>query len=143
MIKDIVRKANENTLLKRINKRIKTKEKNLKENRKRYWKLSASERLHYDYRIERIHKRNSMAPFFLTFFGILLYFSVLVIFTLFKILFNVDPTQLVIAFLSILGTAPTFFKASIIVDIFLIVLQIWGSRKGIEHLNKNYGFKKV
>lgn len=143
MIENTIKHANENSLLKRMNSRIKEKQKNIDYNKKRYWKLSALERLHYDSRAEKINKNNAMFPFHFSLLGMFLYFSVLVIFTLFKVLFNVDPSLLVNSFLLILGTAPFFFKVAIIVDIFFIFLTVWVNRKAMKKLNKNYGFKKV
>ena len=143
MIKDFVKLANENSFLKIINARRKTKEKNIKENKKRYWKLSASERLHYDYRITKLEEDNSAHFLTFTFLIAKLYFYVLVVFTLFKVLFQVDPTNLVNAFLAIIGTAPFLFKVSILLDIIFFFLGERNKRKGREYLNEKYGFKEV
>ena len=147
MIKDIAKLANESGLLKRMNARIKTKEKNIEENKKRYWKLSASERLHYDSRVKKISKLDLIEPFMVTFMIAKIYFYILVIFTLFKVLFNVDPVHLVEGFLTIIGTLPTLIGFSIPLDLFLIVLHLgfylWNKDKDMKSLNKNYGFKKV
>lgn len=143
MNKDIVKLANESGLLKGLNKRIKTKERNLKENKKRYWKLTASERLHYDSRIEKIQDDNSTPLLTFTLLLAKTYFYVLVIFTLFKVLFQVDPTNLVNAFLTIIGMAPFLFKVSILLDIIFFFLGERNKRKGREYLNEKYGFKEV
>ena len=143
MNKDIVKLANESGLLKGLNKRIKTKERNIKENKKRYWKLTASERLHYDSRIEKIQDDNSTPLLTFTLLLAKTYFYVLVIFTLFKVLFQVDPTNLVNAFLTIIGMAPFLFKVSILLDIIFFFLGERNKRKGREYLNEKYGFKEV
>ncbi len=143
MIENTIKRANENTLLKTMNTKIKTKEKNLEWNKKRYWKLLASERLHYDSRAEKIKENTSTHLFYITLLIAFGYFLVLVIFTLFKVLFQVDPTLLVNAFLNILGTAPLAFKISVFADILILVLGIRSKRKYMKLLNENYGFKKV
>ncbi len=143
MIKDLVKIANQNSLLKALNVRNKVKEKNIKENKKRYWKLSASERLHYDFKREKIDEDNSIKPFSTTIQIIWIYFYSLIVFTLFKILFQVDPTLLVKAFLTIIGTAPLLFKVSILVDFLIFVSQLLNKSKRREDLNKRYGFKKI
>lgn len=147
LINHAVERASENTLLKRLNARLKEKEKNIKTNKKRYWKLSASEKLHYDSRVEKISKMDFIEPFMVTFAIAKIYLLVLVIFTLFKVLFNVDPVHLVKAFLTILGTLPILIRFSILLDIFLIVFHIgiylWNKDKGMKYLNEKYGFKRV
>ena len=47
-VENLVEIAKENPLLVFLNKRIKTKKEISRINKKKYWKLSASERLHYD-----------------------------------------------------------------------------------------------
>ena len=143
MIKDLVKIANQNMFLKAINARTREKEKNIEKNKKRYWKLSASERLHYDSRVEKVKSDNSTPLLTFTFVLAKLYFYSLVIFTLFKVLFQVDPTRLVDAFLLIIGTAPLLFKIAFILDIIFIFLEKHYKRKGIESLNRRYGFKRI
>lgn len=143
MIEETIKHANENSLLKRLNARIKEKRKNIEQSKKRYWKLSASERLHYDYRSEKIEKDNSPDVFYMTFIFAKMYFLILVIFALFKVLFQVDPVHLVNAFLAILGTAPRVFMASVILDVLILFYSIDRKNKQMKSLNANYGFKKI
>ena len=143
MTKDIVKLANESGLLKRMNAKIKTKEKNIEENKKRYWKLSASERLHYDSRIKKIQKDNSILPGEITIKIAKVYFYFLVVFVLFKVLFQVDPVHMINPFLSVIGTAPMIFGVSIFLDIFFIIVEIRSRHKSRIYLNEKYGFKKV
>lgn len=140
---NLIKHANENSLLKRMNSRIKEKQKNIDYNKKRYWKLSASERLHYDSRAEKIYKDNLPDVFYMTFIFAKMYLLILVIFTSFKVLFQVDPVHLVNAFLAILGTAPKVIGISVVLDILFVFYGVVRKNKQMKFLNKKYGFKKV
>ena len=143
MIEDTVKLENQNSLLKRMNARIKTKEKNLKENKKRYWKLSAPERLHYDFRSKDIKENNSIPFFFISTLVVKVYFYFLIVFTLYKVLFQIDPTLFVKVFLNIIGLAPLLFKVSISGDILITILQVFNKKKEMKALNERYGFRKI
>ena len=143
MIEDTIKRANENGFLRRINSRIKEKEKNIDYNKKKYWKLTASERLHYDSRVEKIQKINSIIPFQITGIIATVYFYVLVIFTLFKVLFQVNPVHMVNGFLTIIGTAPLLLGIALFFDLFFIFVGLVNKKKQMKYLNEKYGFKKV
>ena len=65
-INNLIEMAKENTLLVSINKRMEIKKNHIKKNKIKYWKLSASERLHYDSTRERIDKYYTTPLFGLT-----------------------------------------------------------------------------
>lgn len=142
MIKETVAIANEYSLLKKINDRNARKEKNLEDNRKHYWELSASQRLHYDSAVGST-RSHSLNPFPFTLSLVKVYFYALVVFTLFKVLFQVDPIYIVDGFLAIVGTMKFSFPFMVLMEVIGIVIDERRKKRTMDYLNENYGFKKL
>lgn len=139
-INNIVEIAKENSLLKKINKRTEKKKKLFESRKKKYWKLSASERLHYDSRREKIENDYDIFVLSLTIAKMI---GILFIgFLLFKLLFELDRSIFINITLSLFPVIILIFKVSIVLDIFTLIVEhgIY-KRHRIKRLEKNYGFK--
>lgn len=133
MIKDIIE------LIKKSRKRRKDI---WKENKRKYWKLTASERLHYDSIRVKISEDNRVVLFGITFGVLKLFFYIFVFLGVIKFLFELDLVTMVKILTPIIGIIPMIFKLVIFLDIFLLfITRMLIEPTEIRRLNKNYGFK--
>lgn len=125
-------------LIKRVRKKRKD---NLEWNKKRYWKLTASERLHYDSVRKEIESRRS-GFLFLTVYVIKLFGFFFAFLLVLKLLFELDKLVFISMLPSILNMIIITFKITLIVDIFILIIEgIINIPCQIKKLDKNYGFK--
>ena len=139
--KDLIEVAKENDLLKSINKKTKRKKESRQENKKKYWKLTASERLHYDSVMERINESSSNF-FDLTFLYAKVFFYLFAFLFILRYLLDVDRAVFLPVVLFVISIIPKVFIIIIIVDVILLfVSRCLNEPRDIKKLNKNYGFK--
>ncbi len=140
-MKHLLEMAQGNSLLGKINKKIKKKERISKKNNERYWKkLNASERLHYDSCRDRITKLYPFLEFKLTWmlFGIVFFsFAFLMII---KLLLNVNSSIFLNLFVSMVTLFILAFKIFISLDFFINFMNFRLHKRAIKNLNKRYGF---
>ena len=112
------------------------------ENKKKYWKLTASERLHYDSVRKGIDKDNNIPILPLTFGLVKIFFWVFVFFLVMKILLELDTEIFIRIILILTPVFPLIFKVSITIDLLsFFIYQFINKPRQIKKLDKNYGFK--
>ena len=138
-IKDLIEMANEQPILKRINERIKLKKDNFEKSSKRYWKLSASERLHYDSRRDRIDKEYEFIPLSMTLEFIRIFFYSTIFLLVLKLLFDLDRSVFFPILVVFINIIPMIFMVAITIDIFYPLLShVFVVPKKIKKLNKQF-----
>ena len=141
-IDNLIEIAKENPLLVFLNKKVKKKKEIAKRNEKKYWKLPASERLHYDSVRNKIDKDHNIEFLGIT-FSILKIFGFLVVFlAAFKILTELDSIIFIKLIVVLIPAFMLVFKVTIVVDLVIFFINYLHSKpKIIKYLNERYGFK--
>ncbi len=133
-----------NEIIKTIKESRKRRKEIFEQNKKKYWKLPASERLHYDSVRNKINKDYSAHPLYLTLFFIKIFFYFFVFLIVIKLLFELDKEIFIRVLSILLPMFPLIFKVSISVDFFMFfIFELITKPNKIKKLNKIYGFKKI
>lgn len=141
-IDNLIELAKEKPSLVFLNKKVKKKKEIAKQNKKRYWKLSASERLHYDSVIERINTFSLFQIFSTTLVFIFSLSFMLLFVAIIKFLVVLETFQVLFIVFFLLKGYYFLIVMGFAIDIFFLLKYIFFSRpRAIKKLNKNYGFK--
>lgn len=124
-----------------LTKKREKQKQDAEKNKKRYWKLFASDKLHYDSRVEKIISDNSCF-FNLTQLYAKVFFYLFAFLFFLRYLLDVDRGVFVKPVLSLVSILPKIFMFIIAMDIiFLLVTRLYTKPRAIREINKRYGFK--
>lgn len=127
-------------IMKVINKAREKKDKKKEAFRKRYWKLPAEERLHYDSIRVRIEEDNHVVLLGITLHLIKIFFYIFFAFAVLKFIFELDLLAMVKILTPIINIIPIVLKVSIFLDIFLILIsRVFFEPREIKNLNVRFG----
>jgi len=129
-------------IMKVINKTRTKDQKKKEEFRKKYWKLPATERLHYDSVRARLHEEHGGELFSITYTVVKLFLGLFIFLAAIKYLLEIERLTIIKIIAPIFDVIPLVFKVVIVLDIFFfIMIHLIVKNREIKKLNVRFGLR--
>ena len=131
-------------IIKKLKEERKRRRKISEENRNKYWKLTASERLHYDSIRDKLNKNQGGVPMSYTSLAFQIIFYIFVFFFMFKFLLELDRDIFILLIPSVFRVVPLIVGIGLTIDLLIFfIYELSIKPDKFKKLNKRYGFKQI